>query len=208
MSSSEVEPTATPEAELPKPPKKVRFLRLKAAVALPLLIGAAIIAYWLMIDGVIADQLVAQGKAYAGKGGQAQVGSVHFSIFGPQLQIDELRVWQDLGDGREHEVAYLGSAKLDIEFWPLLERRFVVNDISATAIRYQGPRKEPAESVPADVPTDTNQPELNDYLKQVKDILQSEEINSLRDWMEKLQEYMKEKESEPESEPAEAPPPA
>ena len=58
---------------MPKPPKKVRFLRLKAAVALPLLIGAAIIAYWLMIDGVIADQLVAQGKAYAGKGGQAQV---------------------------------------------------------------------------------------------------------------------------------------
>ncbi|MCB9893740.1 MAG: hypothetical protein H6839_04780 [Planctomycetes bacterium] len=207
MSSSETEPQAAPEAELPKAPKKVRFLRLKAAVALPLLFGVAIIVYWLMIDGVIADQLVAQGKAYAGKGGEAQVGRVHFSIFGPKLEIDEMRVWQDLGDGREHEVAYLGSAKLDIEFWPLLERRFVVNDIRATAIRYQGPRKEKAEPETADVPTDTNQPELNDYLKQVKDILQSEEIDSLRDWMEKLHEYMEEKEAPPDEEPSEPPPP-
>jgi len=210
MSSSELEDIIddTPEppadgvaddvveaAEDALPKRKVKPLRLKAAVTLPLLFGVAAICYFFMIDGVLEDQLVAQAKSYAGEHGQAEVDHVSFSIFGPKIHVENLRAWQDLPEG-EHEVAYLGEADLDIEFWPLLERRLVVNDISATEIRLQQPVKEKSEQA-GDVPTDTNQPELNDYLEKLKEILQSDEVRDLRDWLEKLKEYQQKQDEEP-----------
>ncbi|MCG3185273.1 MAG: hypothetical protein ICCCNLDF_03472 [Planctomycetes bacterium] len=207
MSSSEAEQLAAAVAAevVPDAPKRAGPLRLKAAVTLPLLLGAAALAYWFMIDDILADQLVAQAKTYAGEHGEAEVAKVRFSIFGPQLRIENLRAWQALPDGTEHEVAYLGEAKLDLEFWALLERRLVVNDISATTIRLQEPWKAPTEQPPSDVPTDTNQPQLNDYLEKAKEILQSEEVKDLRDWLEKLREYTEEKQEPlPEEPPAEA----
>ncbi|MCA8917703.1 MAG: hypothetical protein KDB32_01335 [Planctomycetes bacterium] len=189
-----------PAVDVEAPPKKrVKPLRLKAAVVLPLLFGVSSLAYFFMIDGILADQLVVQAQSYAGEHGQAEVGNVSFSIFGPKLRIENLRAWQDLPEG-EHEVAYLGRAELDIEFWPLLERRLVVNDISATEIRLQEPWKPESEQQADDVPTDTNQPELNDYLKKLKDVLESEELKDLRDWLEKLKEYQ-DKQDEPPTEP-------
>ncbi|MCZ7606058.1 MAG: hypothetical protein M5U25_08275 [Planctomycetota bacterium] len=124
MSSSEAEQLAAVVAAevVPDAPKRAGPLRLKAAVTLPLLFGAAALAYWFMIDDILAEQLVAQAKTYAGEHGEAEVANVRFSIFGPQLRIENLRAWQALPDGTEHEVAYLGEAKLDLEFWALLER--------------------------------------------------------------------------------------
>lgn len=185
--------------------KRAKPLRLKAAVAFPMLFLVSGLCYFFMIDGILADQLVAQAQSYAGEHGQAEVGKVRFSIFGPKLHIENLRAWQDLPDG-EREVAYLGEADLDIEFWPLLERRLVVNDISATEIRLQEPWKPESEAPADDVPTDTNQPELNDYLEKLKEILQSEELRDLRDWLEKLKEYQQDQEAEPPiSSPTEEP---
>jgi hypothetical protein len=195
MSSSD-EPAAV---EAPQP-KRARLLRLKAVVLLPLLFVIAAVCYWLMIDDILAEQLVAQAKSFSGEGGEAEVEQVRFSIFGPKLRVVNLRAWQVLPDGREHEVAYLGEADLDVEFWPLLERRLVVNNISATTIRYQGSRKEKEPPPAEEVPTDTNQPELNDYLEEVRRILQSEEVAELRDWLEKLSEHVQDDEAEAEPE--------
>ena len=209
-SSDQTEPTpaeepveTVPEAEAEKR-KRAGLLRLKAAVILPLLFAGAALVYFLMIDGIIADQLVAQARAHAGQNADAQVGNVRFSIFGPDLKVEDYQIWQTLPDGTRHEVLFLREANLDIEFWPLLERRLVVNDVSATEIRVQEPWSPPEEDQPgeSDVPTDTNQPKLNDYLKQIKDILNSEELKDLQDWIEKLQEYTKEKQ---EPIPEEAP---
>jgi hypothetical protein len=207
MSSSEAEQLAAVVAAevVPDAPKRAGPLRLKAAVTLPLLFGAAALAYWFMIDDILAEQLVAQAKTYAGEHGEAEVAKVRFSIFGPQVRIENLRAWQALPDGTQHEVAFLGEAKLDLDFWALLERRLVVNDISATTIRLQEPWKAPTEQPPSDVPTDTNQPQLNDYLEKAREILQSEEVKDLREWLEKLREYTEEKqEPAPDEPPADA----
>lgn len=183
------------------------LLRLKAAVALPVLLGAASLAYYFMIDGIIADQLTMQARNVAGEGGSAEVGYVSFSIFGPSLTVRDLSAWQDVEGRERREIIYVREANLDIEFWPLLERRLVINDISASEIRYQQPwSPEPVEQ-PSEVPTDTSEPKLNDYLKQLKDILESEEVDSLRDWIEKLREYSGKDDGEPEkAEPAERSP--
>ncbi|MBZ0137812.1 MAG: hypothetical protein K8I27_15715 [Planctomycetes bacterium] len=187
MASDEPQPETESEKR-----KRAGLLRLKAVCILPVLFGGAALAYFFMIDGIIADQLTMQARNVAGEGGNSEVGYVSFSIFGPKLTIRELHAWQDVEGRERREVIYLREANLDIEFWPLLEKRFVINDISASEIRYQQPWSPEPEPEPADVPTDTSQPELNDYLKQLKDILESEEIDDLRDWIEKLREYSKE----------------
>ena len=194
-------PAAEAEAEARK---RAGLLRLKAAVVLPLLFGAAALAYYFLIDGIIADQLTMQARSYAGEGGIAEVDHVSFSIFGPSLTVRELSAWQDI-EGREpREIIYVREANLDIEFWPLLERRVVINDISASEVRYQQPWS-PETEEESDVPTDTNQPELNDYLQQVKDILESEEVQDLRDLLEELREQVEEEDEEVEGEPGDEP---
>lgn len=196
---------AEAEAQKPEAPKHAGPLRLKAVVLLPGLLLIAGLVYFFTIDGVLADQLVAAAKLSAGENGEAEVDNVSFSIFGPKLTVRDLRAWQTLDDGTEREVLYLGEATLDIEFWPLLERRVVVNEASMTEIRYSHPPSAPTEKRKDEVPTDTNQPDLNDYLKQVKELLESEELNELRDLLDKLKEYS-EKDAEPaEPEPEKAP---
>ncbi len=206
MSSSvDTETNAPAKTEAPKleTPKRAGPLRLKAVVLLPGLLLIAGLVYFFTIDGVLADQLVAAARLSAGENGQAEVDSVSFSIFGPKLTVRDLRAWQALEDGSEREVLYLGEATLDIDFWPLLERRVVVNEASMTEIRYSHPPSAKKEKRKDDVPTDTNQPDLNDYLKQVKDLLESDELNEVRDWLEKLKEYS---EKDTETEPAEPEP--
>lgn len=200
MSSSD-KPDTKPE---PKPPAKQGPLRLRAVVLLPGLLLAAGLVYWFMIDDVLAEQLVAVARTTAGENGEAEVDNVSFSIIGPKLTVRNLRAWASNPDGTEREVLYLGEAVLDIEFWPLFERRLVVNEISMTEVRYSHPPSEKKQQRKDDVPTDTNQKDLNDYLKQVKDLLESEELNELRDWLEKLKEYSEEKPPDEEAKEPEA----
>lgn len=172
-----------------KPSARQGPLRLKAIVLLPGLLLAAGLVYWFTIDDILAEQLVAAAAASAGENGEAKVDNVSFSIFGPKLTVRELRAWAPAEDGSEREVLYMGEAVLDIEFWPLFERRLVVNEVSMTEIRYSHPPSTKESKRQDEVPTDTNQPDLNEYLKQVKELLESEELNELRDWLEKLKEY-------------------
>lgn len=205
MSSSE-----QPQPE-PKPaPKKPGVLRLKAAVALPLLFGAAALAYWLFVDGMVRDQLVAQSISYAGKGGNAEVENVTFSIFGPQLKVSKLRTWQNLEGGKEHEVIWVKEAVFDVEFWPLLERRVVVNQLTASQVRWRSPiRDEPEPEITGAPPTDTSNPTLNDYLGKAQEVLNSEELRQALDWIEKLEEYTQENQAEPgQAPPSNEPAPA
>jgi len=180
------------------------MLRLKAAVALPLLLGAAVLCYWFMVDGLIRDQLISQSISYAGKGGNAEVEHVSFSMFGPQLKIEKLRAWQNLEGGQEHEVVWVKEAVFDVEFWPLLERRVVVNQLTATQVRWHSPISDkPEPEVTDKPPTDTSNGTLNDYLGRAQEILNSEELRQALEWIQKLEEYTEENQAE---EPAEAPP--
>lgn len=179
---------------------KKRLLRLQAAVALPLLLGAAALAYWFMIDGIVRDALLSQSISYAGKGGNAEVEKVSFTIFGPKLKVEQLRAWQNLDDGKEHEVVYVKEAVFDMEFWPLLERRVVVNQLTASQVRWHAPISDKPEPVVQDTPpTDTSNGTLNDYLKQAQDILNSEELRTALEWIDKLKQYTDEhSKSEPQ----------
>lgn len=197
MSSSE-----QPQPETKPAPKKPGLLRLKAAVALPLLFGAAALAYWLFVDGMVRDQLIAQSISYAGKGGNAEVENVTFSIFGPQLRVTKLRAWQNLEGGNEHEVIWVKEAVFDVEFWPLLERRVVVNQLTASQVRWRSPiSDEPEPEVAGTPPTDTSNPTLNDYLGKAQEVLNSEELRQALDWIEKLEEYTQQQQAEPEPSP-------
>ncbi len=207
-SAAEAAPVA-PETAAEATPRKVRFLRLKAAIALPILFGAAALTYWFMIDGIIRDQLLAGARTYAGANGESEVANVSFSIFGPKLRVENLSAWQTLENGQQHEVIFVKEAVFDIEFWQLLTRRLVVNEVSATSIRWQQPISppEPAGEAPPQAegpPTDTSEPALNDYLKKAREILESEELKDIQDLLEKLKEYT---DKEGEAEPAEAEPP-
>lgn len=192
------EESTAPDTEEPAP-KRAAVLRLKAAVILPLLVAVASGVYFFTIDGIIAGQLVAQGTRYAGEGGEARVGEVSFSIFGPKLTVRDYDVWQNLPDREVHEVAHVEEAVFDVDFWPLLERRLVVNEMSATRVRLAEPIREEEDEPEAEVPTDTSNPGLNDYLEDAKDILESEELRDVQDWLEKLREYM-DRDDEPEAE--------
>jgi hypothetical protein len=176
-----------PESSPPEP-RKAGPLRLKAVVLLPGLIGIGCLAYYFTIDGVVADSLVAAAVAAAGEEGQAEVEHVSFSIFGPKLTVRELRAWQNLPQGRR-DVLHVGEAKVDVEFWPLFERRLVVNEISMTSVSVTPPKTTKEDKPEPDVPTDTSNPDLNEYLKQVRDLLESEDMNELIHWLEKLKEY-------------------
>lgn len=198
---------AAEDAVAPAAAKKVRFLRLKAAVALPILFVAAALTYWFMVDGIIRDQLLSGAKLYAGENGASEVANVSFSIFGPKLRVENLAAWQTLENGEKHEVIFVKEAVLDIEFWPLLQRRLVVNEVSATSIRWQQPISPPEpEPAPGDTqgpPTDTSEPALNEYLKKARDVLESEELKDIQDLLEKLKEYTDRKEdTEPQPAPA------
>lgn len=197
--TDEVAVDTQPESNAEKR-KRARLLRLKAAIILPVLFGGAALAYFLMIDGIIADQLTMQARNVAGEGGDSKVEHVSFSIFGPSLTVRELSAWQDVEGRESREIIYVREANLDIEFWPLLERRLVINDISASEIRYQQPWSPEPEEQPSDIPTDTSEPELNEYLKQLREILESEEIDDLRDWIEKLREYSEQEDGTEEGE--------
>lgn len=180
------------------------MLRLKAAVALPLLLGVAALVYWLFIDGMVRDQLIAQSISYAGKGGNAEVERVSFSIFGPQLKVEKLRAWQNLEGGKEHEVIWVKEAVFDVEFWPLLERRVVVNQLTATQVRWRSPiSDEPEPEVTDTPPTDTSNGTLNDYLKKAQEVLNSEELRQALQWIDKLEHYTQENQAE---EPSPQPP--
>lgn len=207
-------PDTVPEAgPAPKPAVKHGVLRLKTAVALPLLFGVAAICYWLFIDGVVRDQLLAQSISYAGKGGNAEVERVSFSIFGPQLKVEKLRAWQNLEGGKEHEVIWVKEAVFDVEFWPLLERRVVVNQLTASQVRWHSPISDkPEPEVQQAPPTDTSNGTLNEYLKHAQEILNSEELRQALDWIQQLEEYTRDKtETEPaapDAPPAKEPSPA
>ena len=192
-----------------KPARPARFLRLNAIFALPVLIVPALLAYYFMIDGAVREQVLAQSVDLAGYKGQAEVEEVTFSIFGPKLTVRELRAWQDLEGGR-HEVLYVGEANFDVEFWALLERRLVVNEVTASRIRYESPRPEPAPpggpaggpSPQPEAPPKTPNDYVNDYLKQVEDFLNSDEYRQGKEWLEKLRKYMDEREDKEAKEAA------
>ena len=173
------------------------LLRLRAAIALPLLLGAAALAYWLLVDGVVRDLLLEQNVSYAGKGGNSEVGNVSFSIFGPKLRIEKLETWQDLEDGGKHKVLFVKEAVFDVEFWPLLERRLVVNQLTASEVRWKEPIRDKPEPELQKAPDDTCNPTLNEYLARANEIAQSEELQLALDWIETLRKYT-------EGEPSEA----
>jgi hypothetical protein len=198
------EPTPEqPEAPEPAPKaaKRPKPVRLKAAVLLPLLFGGAAFAYWFTIDGILERQLTSLLASYAGEDGEASVDSVRFSIFGPKLTVNNLRAWQNREDG-EHEVVYLGHADLDIEFWPLLERRLVVNNISASEMRFTEPIRDPVEPEDPDLPEDPENDTLNEYLDKARDFLMGQDVETLRGWLEKLQEYTTRKKDPDEADKA------
>ena len=201
MSSSDSTPA-------PNAPKKVRLLRLNAIMALPILILPALLAYYFMIDGVVREQVLAQSVSLAGYNGNAEVESVSFTIFGPKLRISELRAFQDI-DGKRHEVLYVGEAHFDVEFWPLLERRLVVNELTASRIKYESPLPPPpppagtgaggGTTAPEESPPETANDYVNDYLKKVDEFLKSDEYRQGKEWLEKLRHYMDERAAEEEA---------
>ncbi|MCC6464491.1 MAG: hypothetical protein IT463_04035 [Planctomycetes bacterium] len=191
MSSSVPQPEAAPAA------LKVSFFRWKAVVLVPALLAAGAVGYWFMIDDVLREQLLAQTQTYAGENGFSSVEEVRFSVFGPKLHVTRLRAWQNQ-EGAEHEVLYVEEADLDIEFWPLLERRVVVNNLSATAVRWHSPvQPQPAAD---ELPGETGNAGMDEYLKQAEEILNSEELRQAREYLEKLEEYLKQRKADEQAE--------
>ena len=186
MSSSEPASEIVEEVLQPDAPERRGFLRLKAILAMPLVLGVAALAYGLTIDDVLAEQLTAGAASVAGDGGSASVGGVSFSIFGPSIRITELDAWQELEDGSRREVLHIREATLELEFWPLLERRLVVSEISAKQVRYRQPLSRKSTKTKSTVPTDTSSRGLNDYLKEAQEVLESDEVQELKELLEKL----------------------
>ncbi|MCC6574549.1 MAG: hypothetical protein IT462_12260 [Planctomycetes bacterium] len=168
------------------PPKRVGFLRLKAVIGLPLVIGIALLVYNFTIDGAVKDFLVAQGAGMAGYAGKASVDEVKFSIFGPKLYVKNLHIYQAPPGGPEHTVLRAGEANLDLELLPLLERRLVVREIRATKIEFQRPLAASETGAPPPPPPQTENKDANDYIKQVEGFFKSDEFAEIRKWLEKI----------------------
>ncbi len=188
-----VETTAQAPA---KPVRKPRILRLNAILALPILLVPAWALYFFMIDGVAREQVLAQALSVSGEGAQAEVEDVTFSIFGPKLSITGLRTWQHFEGRADHQVLYVGDVTFDVEFWPLLERKLIINDLSASKVRYAAPLTPPAPAGQPGKTPDTGEPTktpndyVNEYLRKVEDFLKSDEYRQGKDVLEKLREYM------------------
>lgn len=167
---------------------KASLLRLKAIILTPLLLGAASLTYYFTIDGIMADALISTSASIAGDDGHAEVGDVTFSIFGPSLEFNDLQAWQTV-DGEDREVLYVGNAKLDVDFWALFEHRLDVKQATVTTARFAPPKSPPPEA--EDGPT-TDEEDLQGYLESAREILNSDDVQQLRDWLEKIREYQSE----------------
>ena len=134
MSSSDNKTEAAPV-----PGKAPGFLRVKALLAVPILLVPALLLYFFMIDGVAREQVLSQALSVSGDSAQAEVEEVTFSIFGPKLHIVGLKTWQQIEGRERHDVLQVGDATFDVEFWPLLERKLIVNELTVSKVRYAAP---------------------------------------------------------------------
>jgi ribosomal protein L11 len=181
------------------PGAKTSIIRMKAAAGIPFLLAAFSVAYFFSIDDILAEQMIAQSAASVDNG-QSSLDALEFSIIGPKLELNNFKVWQNTDKGH-HEVVSIGHAKLDIEFLPLLAGRIVVNEATLAQTTLQTPlsTEEPEED--KSVPDKTGNEQLTEYLQQAQDLINSEEVKDLREWLEKLKEYRDE--NSDDDEPAE-----
>ncbi len=199
MSSSDNKTQAAPT-----PAKPPGFLRIKAILAVPILLVPAWLLYFFMIDGVAREQVLAQALSVSGEGAQAEVEDVTFSIIGPKLHIVGLKTWQHFEGRERHDVLHVGDATFDVEFWSLLERKLIVNELTVSKVRYAAPQPAPVppgqgggagggggqqQGEPPKTPNDY----VNEYLKKVEDFLKSDEYKQGKEVLEKLREYMEQR---------------
>ncbi len=213
MSSSDNKTEAAPV-----PGKAPGFLRVKALLAVPILLVPALLLYFFMIDGVAREQVLSQALSVSGDSAQAEVEEVTFSIFGPKLHIVGLKTWQQIEGRERHDVLQVGDATFDVEFWPLLERKLIVNELTVSKVRYAAPQPAPVApgsqggvggggQPPQGEPPKTPNDYVNEYLKKVEDFLKSDEYRQGKDVLEKLREYMEQREKSEEQRAKEVQPP-
>ena len=197
MSSSDNKTEAAPALK-----RAPGLLRIKAILAVPILLVPAWVLYFFMIDGVAREQVLSQALSVSGEGAQAEVEDVTFSIFGPKLNIVGLKTWQHFEGRERHDVLHVGDATFDVEFWSLLERKLIVNELTVSKVRYAAPQPAPVppgqgvgggggqqQGEPPKTPNDY----VNEYLNKVEDFLKSDEYKQGKEVLEKLREYMEQR---------------
>ncbi|MCF6228356.1 MAG: hypothetical protein L3J82_06795 [Planctomycetes bacterium] len=189
--------SAVSSDEEPASPTSAKLLRLEAAASIPILLAAFGVAYFFTIDHILAEQLT-NNSAAAFENGESSVDSVNFSIFGPKLEINNFQVWQNTDNG-QHKIVDIGRANLDIELVPLFSGRIVVNEALLAKTTLQTPlsKEQPEDE---SLPDKTGSDQLSEYLKKAQDLINSDEVKDLREWLDKLKEYQDENSEEDEPE--------